>query len=382
MPFVTNSQLTDNGTTNVTVSYQQVGIILYVTPRIHPDGSVKLVIKPEVSSLSELQRDDLLGRQAIIVNNRSATTTVTVQDGHTVVLGGLITTNDQKVEDKVPFLGDLPLLGPLFKSTHKVKERTELLIILTPTVIRNVAEADAETRGQTQRLNLLRQLKHDTIQKSVFKPLDSIDGGEARDRRAAEIPAAAGPAGLPPEGHESAGPIAVPMKGAAMTRAPGRKSVPGPAGGCRLRVDPQHPYTPPEPVEQADAIELWANPPVAVNWNDEPGPDGVRVSVFLYQYAGQPVTSVLIKGTLEFLMYDGRVDESRTGAPPSPCRRGPTPSRNWPRARSAAPPAGATPPSWPGPTCRKRRGSPWWRAYLSPKGTAFFSRPLVIGVPK
>ena len=190
VPFVTNSQLTDNGTTNVTVSYQQVGIILDVTPRIHPDGSVKLVIKPEVSSLSNSNVTISSGVQAVIVNNRSATTTVTVQDGHTVVLGGLITTNDQKVEDKVPFFGDLPLLGPLFKSTHTEKQRTELLIILTPTVMRNVTDADVETRGQTQRLNLLRQLKHDTIQKEVFKPLDGINLDEVRDGREPDSAAA------------------------------------------------------------------------------------------------------------------------------------------------------------------------------------------------
>ncbi len=175
VPFVTNSQLTDSGTTNVTVQYQQVGIILSVTPRIHPDGSVKLVINPEVSSLSSSNVAISTGVNAIIVNTLSATTTVTVQDGHTVVLGGLITTNDQTTESKVPFLGDLPILGPLFKATQKVKERTELLIILTPTVIRNVAEADTETHGQTQRLNLLRQLKHDSLQKSVFKPLDAVN---------------------------------------------------------------------------------------------------------------------------------------------------------------------------------------------------------------
>jgi hypothetical protein len=64
----------------------------------------------------------------------------------------------------------------------------------------------------------------------------------------------------------------------------------------------------PDPVDRVDAIELWANPPAAINWDDVPGLDGVRVNVFLYQAArAQPV---LVKGTLEFLMFDGRVQQA------------------------------------------------------------------------
>jgi general secretion pathway protein D len=172
VPFITNSQITDTGTTNVVVQYQQVGIILDVTPRINPDGFVKLTVAPEISSVSQANVQISPGVKAIIIDSRTASTTVTVQDGHTIILGGLITTSDQNVEDKVPLLGDLPVLGALFKSTHKEKQRKELLIILTPTVIRNVAEGDATTQSQVKGLNLLRQTLHDTIQKSIFRPLD------------------------------------------------------------------------------------------------------------------------------------------------------------------------------------------------------------------
>jgi Flp pilus assembly secretin CpaC len=117
---------------------------------------------------------------ALRINSRSAETTVTVQDGHTIVLGGLISTSDQTVENKVPFLGDIPLLGWLFKYSSTQKKRTELLIIMTPTVIRNVPQADATTQAQVKRLTLLREAgKRDTLQKSIFRPLNGEQQGES-----------------------------------------------------------------------------------------------------------------------------------------------------------------------------------------------------------
>jgi type II secretion system protein D len=179
VPFITNSRVTENGTTLNTVQYQQIGIILNVIPRINPDGFVKLTVAPEISSLDRANDIEISpGVKAIVINSRSAETTVTVQDGHTIVIGGLITTSDQTTEDKVPILGDIPILGWLFRSTHVSKERTELLIILTPTVIRNAQEADATSQSQVRRLNLLRESKHDTMQKALFKSLDPETGGK------------------------------------------------------------------------------------------------------------------------------------------------------------------------------------------------------------
>jgi type II secretion system protein D len=172
VPFITNSRISGETTTVLnTIQYQQIGIILEVTPRINPDGFVKLVVRPEISSMAKDPLEISPGVNAVVINSRSAETTVTVQDGHTIVIGGLITSIDSDIENKVPILGDIPLIGWLFKTTSKGKERSELLIILTPTVIRNVREADEETQGQVRRLNLLRESRHDAVQKSVFKTL-------------------------------------------------------------------------------------------------------------------------------------------------------------------------------------------------------------------
>ncbi|HOF18740.1 MAG TPA: secretin N-terminal domain-containing protein, partial [Phycisphaerae bacterium] len=108
VPFITNSRVTESGTTLNTIQYEPVGIILDVTPRINPDGFVRLEVAPQISSLSTSSVDISEGVKAIIVNERKAETTVTVQDGHTVVLGGLITTRDENRESKVPVLGDIP----------------------------------------------------------------------------------------------------------------------------------------------------------------------------------------------------------------------------------------------------------------------------------
>jgi type II secretion system protein D len=171
VPFITNSRVTENGTTLNTIQYQQIGIILDVVPRINPDGFVKLEVRPEISSLSDSSVQISPGVNATIINNRSAETTVTVQDGHTIVVGGLITTTDRDRLNKVPFFGDIPLLGHLFRSTRKAKERTELLIILTPTVLRSVEAADHQTDDQIRRLNLLREKRDDPLKESLFKSM-------------------------------------------------------------------------------------------------------------------------------------------------------------------------------------------------------------------
>ena len=115
VPFITNSRITENGTTINTIEYQNIGIILTVTPRINPDGFVKLEVKPEISSIANSSVTISETTKAIIINQRSAETTVSVQDGHTIILGGLITTKDENRDDRMPWFGDWPIFGPLFR---------------------------------------------------------------------------------------------------------------------------------------------------------------------------------------------------------------------------------------------------------------------------
>ncbi|MEA3366486.1 MAG: secretin N-terminal domain-containing protein, partial [Planctomycetota bacterium] len=204
VPFITNSRITEDGTTINTIEYEDVGIILNVTPRITPDGFVRMEVNPEISSIDDSTVPISTGVNAIVVNSRSAETTVTVQDGHTIVVGGLIRTTDRDHVNKVPFLGDVPVLGNLFRSTRKVKERTELLIILTPTVLQNTEDVDAGTLREVRRLNLLRAshdggIKEETLNEYGKEMFDEFRlQGADRDRPE--------PVGPEPVGPEAVGP--------------------------------------------------------------------------------------------------------------------------------------------------------------------------------
>ena len=177
VPFISNSRVTEDGTVINTIEYRDVGIVLEVTPRISQDNFVKLQVRPEISSVATSTVPLSTGLNAALFNTREAETTVTVQDGHTIVLGGLITTKDENREKKVPLLGDIPWLGNLFKSTKKVKERSELLIIMTPRIIATPAAADRTTEDESRRLKLLRSIERDAGTKdTLFTPLELLVG--------------------------------------------------------------------------------------------------------------------------------------------------------------------------------------------------------------
>ena len=180
VPFVTSSRVTEGGSIFNTIQYEPVGIILELTPHINPDGFVKLEVFPEISSLSDSSVQVSEGVNAVIINSRSAETTVTVQDGHTIVIGGLITNKDMIREEKVPLIGDLPLLGALFKSTRTVKERTELLIILTPRVLRTPSDADVLSNQKVRQLTIKRGVRANGQVGDLLNPLRGLTTEEIK----------------------------------------------------------------------------------------------------------------------------------------------------------------------------------------------------------
>jgi len=137
VPFVTgqytNASTGTNGATNPfqTIQREDVGIKLKVSPQINEGNAVQLQIEQEVSSIS---RDTTAG---FITNKRSIKTTVIIEDGNMVVLGGLIDENLQQVAQKVPGLGDVPVLGSLFRSQSTQKVKRNLMIFLRPVIVRD-----------------------------------------------------------------------------------------------------------------------------------------------------------------------------------------------------------------------------------------------------
>jgi type II secretion system protein D len=139
------------------VTRRNVGIILEVTPTISADGFVRMEIKPEISTLSAQTTQLGQGAEAPIINLRTVDTVVTVKDGQSVVIGGLIQSTDEKRRTKVPLLGDFPLVGGLFRSVKNASIKTELLVILTPHVVMGQGDyreerADAWTDQAIQQL--------------------------------------------------------------------------------------------------------------------------------------------------------------------------------------------------------------------------------------
>lgn len=132
VPIITGSATgTNNANPFQTVERQDVGIRLVVTPQINEGSGVQLTIEQEVSSVSGATAVD------ITINTREISTTVFVEDGGVVVLGGLIDDDVQESVSKVPLLGDIPILGNLFKSTTTTRSKRNLMVFIRPTIVRD-----------------------------------------------------------------------------------------------------------------------------------------------------------------------------------------------------------------------------------------------------
>jgi len=140
VPFIRNSRITDGGDIINTIEYEDIGIILNVTPRITENRLVEMSVSPEISTLSGETVPISNTVNARIIAKRAASTNVVVDDGRTVVIGGLMEDNATETIKKIPILGDIPYLGSAFKRTIKEKSKTELLIFLTPHVVENSEE--------------------------------------------------------------------------------------------------------------------------------------------------------------------------------------------------------------------------------------------------
>lgn len=142
VPFVTGQYTLNNtsGTTSPfqTIQRQDVGLTLKVKPQISENGDIRLKLYQEVSSLR--QTTDIAN---LITDKRSIETTVVVDDGRIVVLGGLMEDRFQDGQDKVPLLGDVPLLGRLFRYDSRKQVKTNLFVFLRPTVVRDGKSLDA-----------------------------------------------------------------------------------------------------------------------------------------------------------------------------------------------------------------------------------------------
>ncbi len=147
IPYISTTEETTAGFPINSYSFLDVGLILTVTPRILSNGKVIMDVTQTDNSLVGFNTADIP-----ITNQREAETTVSVLDGNTVVLGGIIQNSETKTVNKVPLLGDIPVFGNLFRSSNASKTRTELLVFLTPHVISTDSDATDLRKNTEQEL--------------------------------------------------------------------------------------------------------------------------------------------------------------------------------------------------------------------------------------
>ncbi|MCA3254008.1 MAG: type II secretion system secretin GspD, partial [Alphaproteobacteria bacterium] len=151
IPITTGQSLSNNFDNAFrTVQRQNVGVQLEVKPQINAGGAIKLFLRQEVSSIAGPVSAD---NSELILNKREIETTVTVDDGQIVALGGLIDENERQTIQKVPLLGDIPGLGELFKSRSRERGKTNLMVFIRPTIVRSPADAQ---RIAAQRYDYMR----------------------------------------------------------------------------------------------------------------------------------------------------------------------------------------------------------------------------------
>lgn len=136
-----------------TIEMKDTGVILTVTPRVNDSGRVTLEVKQEVSDVIETTSS---GIDSPTIRQRKVTTTVAVNDGETLALGGLIQESSSMAKTKMPLLADIPLLGTAFRSKTSAAERTELVIFIRPKVTRNMGEARRVTREFREQMSIRR----------------------------------------------------------------------------------------------------------------------------------------------------------------------------------------------------------------------------------
>ncbi len=160
VPYIQGVQVLNSGQTITPTEFENVGLVLGVTPRISPDGLVVMEIDAEKSELADESEGvpisvnefgDVIRQPPI--DTTVAQTTVSARSGQTVILGGLITKDRQSVSRRVPYLADIPLLGDLFRYDSEAELRTELLIIMTPHIVRKTEDSDLLNQIESERMS-------------------------------------------------------------------------------------------------------------------------------------------------------------------------------------------------------------------------------------
>ena len=194
VPFVTGQYTANNSTNGAvnpfqTIERKDVGLTLRVKPQISESGTVKMQIFQEVSSIDTKSSTT----SGLITNKRSIESSVLVEDGSIVVLGGLLQDDTSNSQEKVPGIGDIPFLGALFKAETRSRKKTNLMVFLRPVVVRDGAATEALSLGRYEQMRL-NQLN---VQ-PVATPTLPIEGAAVLPSLSPTVPSNAAPAPVKP----------------------------------------------------------------------------------------------------------------------------------------------------------------------------------------
>ncbi len=173
VPFKTGSYSNDSGGNSpfTTTERKPVGLTLKVTPHIGDGNAMRLEIEQEISKLIPNSTTSL-GTSDVVTDRRKLRATIIVDNEQTVVMGGLLQDDIKKIENKVPFLGDIPLIGHLFRNKTDSREKKNLMLFIKPTIMRDSDSLTGVTRDKYNTLRIIRPLKSTLPSNApeLFKP--------------------------------------------------------------------------------------------------------------------------------------------------------------------------------------------------------------------
>jgi general secretion pathway protein D len=171
VPLITGTSYDSLGNQHNSITWTSIGVILQVTPFITQDGMIEMIVAPQISRLDptvSMPISITSGGQIVttpVIDIRSANTVVNTPDGLPVVIGGLIQNANTETTTKIPLLGDIPLLGNLFKRKQKADNKSELIMILTPHIVQAPSELAALSAKERERSSALKGLSEQELDK-------------------------------------------------------------------------------------------------------------------------------------------------------------------------------------------------------------------------
>jgi general secretion pathway protein D len=186
VPYVTRQDTTTTSTTNYSsYEYKDVGVTLKVTPQINKDGFIRMKLDQSVTKVVSKMAEVSTGVNILTptTDKRTAKTTVVVKSGETVVIGGMIQEDSGSGTYKVPLLGDIPLLGWLFKSRSTTNKRTNLFVFITPRIILNPEDA---RKIREEKSDYIQAIQEGTIKNEPARKKESPESTSGNESKEAQ----------------------------------------------------------------------------------------------------------------------------------------------------------------------------------------------------